>query len=205
MQCTLDTVVVVDKRCAKAEATSINLLNLQDRQTTEQKERTNFWSQSVSIKKSRNFSLFFFMCAQHTVYVHSRMIMNMMVIFCIYCWFRQNILCFLQDWIDKSHVFYWKVWISIKYCSTRVSSKNCEALGKYPLFKNVLFFFFKFSYYYWAEGVSSTLKKSQNSKRYPFANVKSFDIWCEKCFAILLGQIQSKIFYKLVTYILAST
>ena len=36
MQCTLGTVAVVDGRCAKAEATSINLLNLQDRQTTEQ-------------------------------------------------------------------------------------------------------------------------------------------------------------------------
>ena len=55
-----------------------------------------------------------------------------------------------------------------------------------------------------AEGVSSTMTKVEIAKDIHLQMWKVFDIWCGKCFAILVGQIQSKQIYRLVTYTLAS-
>ena len=54
------------------------------------------------------------------------------------------------------------------------------------------------------EGVSSTMMKVKKEKDIHLQMQKVLDIWCEKRFAILLGQIQSKLIYRLVNYGLAS-
>ena len=53
------------------------------------------------------------------------------------------------------------------------------------------------------EGVSSNMTKVEMSKDIHLQMCKMFDIECEKLFAILMGQIQSKMINRLVTYRLA--
>ena len=55
----------------------------------------------------------------------------------------------------------------------------------------------------WPEGVSSTITKVEIAQDIYLQMWKDF--WCEKCFAILMSQIKSKLIARLVTYILAST
>ena len=51
-----------------------------------------------------------------------------------------------------------------------------------------------------AEGVSSTMFFTSNDKNIYLKMWIFFDIWCGKCFAISIGQIQPKLIYGLVTY-----
>ena len=64
--------------------------------------------------------------------------------------------------------------------------------------------YFQFEQGFLPKGVSSTMTKVKIAKDIHFQMWKFFDIWCEKRFAILVGQIQSKQIHRLVTYILAS-
>ena len=51
-----------------------------------------------------------------------------------------------------------------------------------------------------SEGVSSTMFFTSNDKDIYLKMWIIFDIWCGKCFAISIGQIQPKLIYGLVTY-----
>ena len=60
----------------------------------------------------------------------------------------------------------------------------------------------QFFWYTVAEGVSSTMTKVEIAKDIHLQKWRVFVIWCEKHFDILVGQIQSKLINRLVTYIL---